>query len=106
MWARLQAAAQRELITERMAPLTPLQALQILRARELGVGRLRLLPKMTGMRPIINMGRPSRAVFQRLGHLVAGGAGARAEVSAVDLCMGHYASGIAWITVEHSTVLS
>lgn len=49
---------------------TPLPALtyaQWLQGRELGVAKLRLLPKMTGMRPIVNLGKPSRVLLPGAG---------------------------------------
>ena len=35
-----------------------------MQARELGVARIRLLPKLTGMRPLVNLGRPSFIRFR------------------------------------------
>jgi hypothetical protein len=38
-------------------------SLQVLSSRDLGIGRLRLVPKLGGLRPIVNLGSPSIAIF-------------------------------------------
>ncbi len=64
VWARLQASAMRELLSSRFTPITQQQAYQRLSQRELGLAKLRLLPKTWGLRPIVNMGTNTTAVFR------------------------------------------
>ena len=64
MWARLQTEALKDLVSQCFAPLSQRAALECLQRRDLGVGRVRLLPKMRGMRQIVNLGKVSVAHFR------------------------------------------
>lgn len=63
MWARMQAEAVGDLIGQRFEEVTETAALRSLQERQLGVSRLRLLPKHGGMRPIVNLGAASTVQF-------------------------------------------
>jgi hypothetical protein len=68
VWSRLKAEALKDLLPERFSPLSKRQLLACLEQRELGTSRLRFLPKLRGMRPIVNLGKPSTIRFKGLVH--------------------------------------
>ncbi|CAK7562176.1 MAG: Telomerase reverse transcriptase [Sporothrix epigloea] len=63
VWRRISEPALSALISTRLEPLNLEEALRSIEARGLGFGKLRLLPKKTTMRPIVNMRRviPSKS---------------------------------------------
>ncbi|GAX76318.1 hypothetical protein CEUSTIGMA_g3764.t1 [Chlamydomonas eustigma] len=61
VWAKLQKKALQELITERFISLSNKATLACLQKRNLGTAMVRLLPKLQGMRPIVNLGKHSVA---------------------------------------------
>ncbi|KAL4423217.1 hypothetical protein ABPG77_000009 [Micractinium sp. CCAP 211/92] len=65
VWAALARGATNELAQQQFAALSDGEALGILQGRRLGVARLRLLPKRTGMRAILNLGGASTVRFRR-----------------------------------------
>lgn len=64
VWARLRQVALRELTERHFRRVTPEYAYSVLKGRSLGVGRLRLLPKRGGMRPIVNMKAKLKVQFK------------------------------------------
>ncbi|KAG1670365.1 hypothetical protein FOA52_000125 [Chlamydomonas sp. UWO 241] len=75
VWVKLQEAALQDLVSQRFRAMPARDALACLQQRELGIARVRLLPKMQGMRPIVNLGSRSVARFHVRGGRGAGGAG-------------------------------
>ncbi|GAB4814869.1 hypothetical protein N2152v2_001915 [Parachlorella kessleri] len=63
VWARLAHAAVRELEGSQFEAVPRQQAQAVLQSRKLGVAKLRLLPKRTGMRFIVNLGRATTVAF-------------------------------------------
>lgn len=79
----MQSEALRDLVAARYQPISAIEAQRVLGGRELGVSRLRLLPKGSGMRPIVNLGAPSTARFKRrMGRGDGGGGAAPAAAAA------------------------
>ncbi|KAL4860163.1 Telomerase reverse transcriptase [Chlorella vulgaris] len=67
VWAALSRVATKELQEKQFTALPQEEARSILQERKLGVARLRLLPKRTGMRFIVNLGRASTVKFPGVG---------------------------------------
>ncbi|GLI71540.1 hypothetical protein VaNZ11_016772 [Volvox africanus] len=65
VWARLQGAALEDLKATRLQAISRSEARRVLSSRPLGPARLRLVPKMSGMRPIVNLSRPTRVTFKQ-----------------------------------------
>ncbi|GIL90290.1 hypothetical protein Vretifemale_17932, partial [Volvox reticuliferus] len=65
VWARLQGAALEDLKATRLQAISRSEAHRLLSSRQLGPARLRLVPKMSGMRPIVNLSRPTRVTFKQ-----------------------------------------
>lgn len=61
VWCRLTAQPLANLRASMFEELTPMKAQELLYSKKsLGYGSLRLLPKLTGIRPILNLKRPSQ----------------------------------------------
>ena len=63
MWAALARISTEELQQRQFAALSDRDAQTLLQGRKLGVARLRLLPKRSGMRFIVNLGKASVVRF-------------------------------------------
>ena len=63
MWAALARVSTDELQQRQFVALSDREAQALLQGRKLGVARLRLLPKRTGMRFIVNLGKASVVRF-------------------------------------------
>ena len=75
VWARLQATALDQLLLERYTPIPTATAKDMLLARQLGIAKIRLLPKRSGMRPITLLGCESVVTFKGGCSSRAGGGG-------------------------------
>lgn len=64
VWMQLAASALDGLSGTQFARISACQAQKILQSRKIGVARLRLLPKRSGMRYIINLSRKSKVTFK------------------------------------------
>ena len=90
-WARMtQAALEKLRITLQLAPVVPAPPLRALAATSLGVAPMRLMPKSTGLRPIMNLSVDPSALKLRpqvpsAAVVVGGGAAARAGNSGAAL---------------------
>ena len=63
VWAALARTAAEDLRQRQFTALPAAEARAILQGRKLGVARLRLLPKRSGMRCLVNLGRASCVRF-------------------------------------------
>ena len=70
IWRKLCEPSLRNLKADNFDELAPRTAKDLLRSKTLGSSQLRLLPKRTGMRPIINLKR--RSITKRNGKLLLG----------------------------------
>ncbi|KAL3137379.1 hypothetical protein ABBQ32_006906 [Trebouxia sp. C0010 RCD-2024] len=63
VWAKLKSSAYQGLTGKLYTQLTTRAAQACLQSRSLGIAKLRLLPKKTGLRPIANLGSTSVVLF-------------------------------------------
>jgi hypothetical protein len=81
VWAALARVSTEELQQRQFVALSDREAQTLLQGRRLGVARLRLLPKRSGMRFLVNLGKASVVRFPgaRLRGAAAGAAGAAGD---------------------------
>ncbi|KAH9575747.1 hypothetical protein CY35_01G126800 [Sphagnum magellanicum] len=63
VWSKIQSLALRELMSTSFTKLSPTSVAALLQKRAFGFSQIRLLPKQNGVRPIANLGNPSKCAL-------------------------------------------
>ncbi|CAK9192800.1 unnamed protein product [Sphagnum troendelagicum] len=65
VWSKIQSLALRGLMSTSFTKLSPTSVAALLQKRAFGFSQIRLLPKHNGVRPIANLGNPSKSDLQQ-----------------------------------------